>query len=174
MDAPRSCEASGMPSESSERNKWLLQDDQSILAACRQETFVASGNGGQKRNHTNTAVRLIHTPSGVVVTDCETRSQQRNREIALRKLRLTIAMTIRGPELPQPDCHMSINNPRYPILVAWLMDLLIKNNLDPKLVAEISGQSRTGLLKLLARDSQLWQHFSELRARAGLPTLRSP
>ena len=174
MDAPHRSETAGSSAAAADRNIWLMQDDRVLLENCRQEFFVATGNGGQKRNHTNTAVRLIHTPSGVTVTDCETRSQQRNREIALRKLRHEIAMKIRGPKIVLSDFKMNMNNPRYPLLVAWLMDTLTDSNLEPKLAAEKSNLSRTGILKLLARDTQLWQYFNGLRAKAGLPALHQP
>lgn len=50
------------------------------------ETFRASGPGGQHRNVTDSGVRLVHFPSGVVVTATELRSQIRNREKAFERL----------------------------------------------------------------------------------------
>ena len=50
------------------------------------DTFRASGPGGQHLHKTESAVRLRHPPSGVVVTCSDTRSQIRNREIALERL----------------------------------------------------------------------------------------
>lgn len=52
----------------------------------RVDTFRASGPGGQHVNRTESAVRLVHRPSGVVVTAADTRSQLRNREIAFERL----------------------------------------------------------------------------------------
>lgn len=49
-------------------------------------TFRASGPGGQHRNVTDSGVRLVHFPSGVVVTATELRSQIRNREKAFERL----------------------------------------------------------------------------------------
>jgi protein subunit release factor B len=48
--------------------------------------FVASGPGGQHRNKVATGVRLLHRPSGVVVTATERRSQAANREMAFARL----------------------------------------------------------------------------------------
>ena len=61
--------------------------DQDLLAACQVETFRSSGPGGQNVNTRDTAVRIRHLPSGIVVTCQRERSQLRNKQIALQELR---------------------------------------------------------------------------------------
>jgi protein subunit release factor A len=53
---------------------------------CVVTPFKSSGPGGQKKNKTESSVRVRHLPSGIVRVATESRSQYRNREAALQRV----------------------------------------------------------------------------------------
>lgn len=58
-----------------------------LAKSCEVETFRAHGPGGQGVNTTDSAVRMRHLPTGIVVVSRESRSQFRNRQLCLQKIR---------------------------------------------------------------------------------------
>lgn len=54
------------------------------------EFYRGSGPGGQHRNTTDSAVRIRHLATGIVVHATENRSQTRNREVAMERLRAAL------------------------------------------------------------------------------------
>ena len=74
--------------------------DEELLAQCGLGRGRASGPGGQHRNKVETAVTIAHRPTGVSAQASERRSQIENKRVALRRLRLKLAIEIRTHPSP--------------------------------------------------------------------------
>lgn len=76
-----------MPSRTPQRPPPYALDRETLEREVEVQAFRASGAGGQHVNRTESALRLVHPPSGVVVIAQDSRSQHRNREVAFERLR---------------------------------------------------------------------------------------
>jgi protein subunit release factor B len=64
----------------------MKDEEKRLLAQCEVQAYKASGKGGQHVQKTDTAVRLIHLPTGLRVTSQKERSQYLNKKNCLEKL----------------------------------------------------------------------------------------
>jgi protein subunit release factor B len=165
------------------RDNAIGLSDEKLLAQCRVETYRSSGPGGQHRNKTESAIRLTHGPTGVVVTATERRSQHENRAKAVSRLRQAMAMRIREPvAAPSDMLRRRLADPAWPRLsqksddylpaAAQILDHL--ESAEGKLsdVANRLGVSTASLAKFLSLDDDLWEAANHLRRRHGQTPLR--
>ena len=66
--------------------KYEIEDIEIKKDDLRTDTFRASGAGGQHVNKTESGVRFTHLPTGIVAESTDSRSQHKNREIAMQRL----------------------------------------------------------------------------------------
>lgn len=89
----------------------LPELDEDLLIQCKVTAFRASGSGGQHVNVTDSAVRLLHIPSGIVVTSQKGRSQFFNKKDCIQKLRKIVdKMNYRAPKRIPTKPSKSVKN----------------------------------------------------------------
>ena len=160
-----------------DRDHTLLIADSELLAMCRVDSFRGSGRGGQKRNVTDSAVRVTHLISGISASSDESRSQQQNRKSALALLRRQIALECRCSSLPAQWRAEPVPGKRRAEYAVWLgriLDLLAAEDYAVGPAAFRAGVSTGRMVRLLAADPALWQAVNRAREDRGLKRLGMP
>lgn len=171
-----------------DRDELLGLDDRALLGACEVDTYRSSGPGGQKRNKTDSAVRLRHGPTGLLVLGTESRSQHVNRARAVRRMRLAIALKVRvevdlesyevGPVLAECISGGSVlrvgrKDHRYCRVVAEVLDLVAACGCRVSVAGSKMGITTGNLVSFLQKDAKVWQRINEMRGAVNLKHLRS-
>ncbi len=72
-----------------------------LARECDVDTFHGHGPGGQGVNTADSAVRMTHRPTGIVVVSRTSRSQYRNRQLCLQRLRAELHRRAQRPTVRQ-------------------------------------------------------------------------
>ncbi len=157
-----------------------LDDDAGLLAESEVDTLRASGPGGQKRNKTESAVRIRHKPSGIIVIANESRSQHENREVALQRLRKALALRLRQPApdgIPEAVAagidksrrlRIGQKDARYIPAVAAVLDIFAAHEGKISDAAKQLGLTTGGLSAFLTADDDLFVQANLIRTQNGL------
>lgn len=167
---------------------YLDLDDEKLLADCAVDKFRASGPGGQKRNKTDSGVRIRHLPTGVSATAVEDRSQHVNKRRALRRLRIELALDTRRIEsldhsVPSERLRsymtgggrLRINekNDDFPAVVQEVVDVATLCDWRMSDAAERLGLSTAQLVRFFVGSARLTRFANERRAAHGHGPLRA-
>jgi hypothetical protein len=167
------------------RHTWADLPDALLLTQCDIDTYRASGPGGQKRNKTSSAVRLRHTPTGLLVIAEESRSQHENKAKALKRLRQEFYLSWRDAIDPatvrtHPDyaadvdgkIHLREKDARFWPTVGVVLDVLEAVGAQVSTAAEMLGTTTANLIDLLQLHPQVWQTTNQMRSRFGVNPLK--
>jgi len=164
-------------------------DPTALANECQLRTTRRSGPGGQNRNKVETAVILIHGPTGLCAQASERRSQAENRAVALKRLRLELALAVRRPiessaarpYAPSPlwlsRCPGGriVANPRhddFPALLAEALDVFYASAFDPKIAAQALQCSPSQLIRFLKEAPRAMSCINKERRQNGLHSLK--
>jgi hypothetical protein len=131
-----------------------------LLADCEFRRTRRSGPGGQHRNKVETAVVVEHRPTGVRAEANERRSQEQNRQVAIHRLRVKLAIELRCPvetaasplwQARTAGGKLSVNaeHDDFPALLAEALDVIAEANFDLATAASPLGVSSSQLVKFL-------------------------
>ena len=131
-----------------------------LLADCEFQRTRRSGPGGQHRNKVETAVIVEHRPTGTRAEANERRSQEQNRQVAIHRLRVKLAIEVRSPAEADVSAlwrsrtvggKLAVNaeHDDFPALLAEALDAVTAAEFDVATAATALGASSSQLVKLL-------------------------
>ncbi len=135
------------------------QSLETLLAECKITRTRGSGPGGQHRNKVETAIVVEHTPTGIRGEASERRSQQQNRQQAIQRLRVKLAIEVRQ-EAAQPSTlwqqratggrlSVSAQHEDFPALLAEALDTIHAHQFAIPVSAKALAVSSSQLIKFL-------------------------
>ncbi len=154
-----------------------------LLADCQIKRTRGSGPGGQHRNKVETAIVVMHLPSGLRGEASERRSQQQNRQQAILRLRVRLALEVRQEPSMQPSelwrqrvsggrISVSAQHEDFPALLSEVLDLLHSKGYAISPTGEFLGITSSQLVKFLKVEPATLQQVNLERESRGESSLR--
>jgi hypothetical protein len=158
---------------------------QRLLKDCTVRRTRRSGPGGQHRNKVETAVIIEHRPTRVSAEASERRSQEENRQVALFRLRLGLAVQVRysieSPYTPSElwlgRCRggrltVNLRHDDFPALLAEALDVLANCANEVAAAAGVLGCTTSQLVKFLQLEPRAIVALNRDRERKGFHKLK--
>ena len=155
-----------------------------LMKQCEVHRHRAGGPGGQHRNKVSTAIDLTHA-TGVAAAAGERRSQAENLRVAVFRLRVNLALSVRcpyPPGAPPSDLWQSrlrtgriVLNPAhddFPTLLAEAMDVITSLHFDVARAATVLGCTPSQLVKLLKDEPRALAAVNDHRRLRGLRVMK--
>lgn len=154
-----------------------------LLARCTSRRQRRSGPGGQHRNKVETAVVYEHVETGITGSANEKRSQEANRRVALYRLRVNLALSVRC-EAPREASvlwksrvrkgrvSVNSNHPDFPALLSEVLDHVVGVQGEFQHAAKILLCTKSQLFKLLKLEPRAAKMVNDLRESRGLRKLQ--
>lgn len=154
-----------------------------LLTDCRLVRTRRSGPGGQHRNKVETAVVVEHLPTGIKGEASERRSQLQNRQVAIQRLRVQLALMVRHSPSGEPSAawqqrvksgriSVSTEHADYPALLAETLDVFNAHGFELSAPSAHLGVTASQLVKLLKTEHAALDQVNRERHSLGLPPLR--
>jgi hypothetical protein len=154
-----------------------------LLADCEVRHLRRSGPGGQHRNKVETAVQLRHLSTDVRAEANERRSQAVNHKVAVRRLRVNLALEVRLARRPQESpsqlwrtrvaggrISVSAAHADFPGLLAEALDVIEASEADLKRAAVALGSTASQIVRFLRKEPRAMAMFNAWRKERGLPS----
>ncbi|MCC7336621.1 MAG: peptide chain release factor-like protein [Pirellulaceae bacterium] len=157
--------------------------EEELLKECSLRNDRRSGPGGQHRNKVETAVIIVHQPTGTQAEANQRRNQADNRREAIARLRLSLATRVRMPATsPAPSelwqqrsrggrLSVSSTHSDFACLLAECLDRMQAVDYAMPNCAEFFGVTSSQLIKLLRQHPPALIQVNAARADRGMHKL---
>lgn len=156
-----------------------------LLRDCSVERTRRGGPGGQHRNKVQSAIVITHAPTGIVGQASERRSQHENRDVAIERLRLNLAVGFRrktsrsdspsdlwrsrsrGRKISVSPSHVD-----YAAIISEALDFIAATEFELSEAAKALKVSSSQLVKLLKSFHPAIDYVNNERESRGLGKLK--
>ncbi len=161
------------------------QSIETLLDECSVKRTRGSGPGGQHRNKVETAIVITHDSTGIVGQASEKRSQNQNKDAAIVRLRINLALGVRTDivedqitselwrsRIRSRKIQVSVLHSDFPSLLSEALDWTFFHSLEIALAASSLGLSTSQLVKFIKLEPAAFEMINREREKIGMRRLK--